>query len=505
MTGRFCGVIFFLFMMFMMFGSWGEERNAEAFEYKAFTLHGFIQQGVSMNLQDTYEVQGDDKFRISMLRTTLYLDSNLDLDWVKFTAIARGDIEFHTSYMKDLNDLSTHDLWDEDGYNEVELREFYADFQIGSRLFLRLGKQQVVWGKTDYFRGIDIIHGFDYSWRSFLEPENEQLRKPLIMANMEIQIPEMNGTLQLIFRPGLDRDEDIGNTYDLFGGRWANQPNKGFNFFDVLKYNLDHSEGDEDDPTYGVRWCGQAFDIEYSLNYLKTFYNDPVVNPSPAAFGTPYKEMPKGLLGDLIFPQVDVAGVTSNYYVAPLDIIVRCEFAYTWDAPFNYGSNHPFGMGLLPGFAGIKEKDTLRSMIAFDRNVDFVKRFFKAERPGFFNLQVFDTWLVNYDRDDDIVALVGYGKSIEEHSTVITGTLVWNYMWDKINPGLAVGVDMQNGNGFVLPFIDFQIGNDWRLHAEADLFFNADGKKTGEVEDDAGLFDYFDNNNQFYVRLQYQF
>ena len=64
---------------------------------------------------------------------------------------------------------------------------------------------------------------------------------------------------------------------------------------------------------------------------------------------------------------------------------------------------------------------------------------------------------------------------------------------------------MQNGNGFVLPFIDIQIGNDWRIHAEADLFFNSEGKKTGEVENDAAMFDYFDNNNQIYVRLQYQF
>src|SRR5690606_25407059 len=140
-------------------------------------------------------------------------------------------------------------------YNNSELRELYIDFPVGDRLNFRLGKQQIVWGETDFFRAMDVVHGFDYRWRSFVEPESDELRKPLILANMRIQIPEAQGSLQAFIRPGLDRGKDIGNTYDLSGGRWANQPNKGVDFFgpsavpgmDLTHYDYHHPAGDVDD------------------------------------------------------------------------------------------------------------------------------------------------------------------------------------------------------------------------------------------------------------------
>ena len=82
-----------------------------------------------------------------------------------------------------------------------QMREWYTTFRVGDRVRATLGKQQVVWGETDFFRAMDIIHGYDLRWRSFLETENEELRKPLIMANVEIDVPELNGSLQLFIAP----------------------------------------------------------------------------------------------------------------------------------------------------------------------------------------------------------------------------------------------------------------------------------------------------------------
>jgi hypothetical protein len=182
-----------------------------------YSLHGFLRQRASFNMEDPPEIEGDNKHDLSMLRSTLYLELNLfPADWVTLTFVGRADGEMPTSYFDDLEEASPADL--HSFYNDADLREWYADLQLGKRTSLRLGKQQVVWGRTDFFRGLDIIHGFDFTWRSFLEVENEILRKPLILANAQIQVPEANGTLQLILRPGIDSEEDIGNTYDLRGG-----------------------------------------------------------------------------------------------------------------------------------------------------------------------------------------------------------------------------------------------------------------------------------------------
>ena len=96
---------------------------------------------------------------------------------------------------------------------------------------LELGKQQVVWGETDFFQSLDVIHGYDMRIRSFLEPENEDVRKPLWMVNLMERFDSVDGTLQLLYIPGrMNRASDRGNSYDLEGGRWANNPNKGITF-----------------------------------------------------------------------------------------------------------------------------------------------------------------------------------------------------------------------------------------------------------------------------------
>ena len=477
------------------------------------TFHGFLQQSVAVNTENVVETEQDDKWRASMIRSSLFGEIQTDMDWSLWTVKFRYDLEYPTSYGEHLQEMTDAKMSNTDHRAEVEefeLREWYGDFNIGDRWSLRLGKQQVVWGKTDFFSGMDIVNGYNFRWRSFLEPENEQTRKGLIMANLIADIPEADGNLQIICRPGVDRNKDIGNSYDLYGGRWATQPYRGTDFLDknhTLDYNLDHKEGEQDDPTYGIRWSGRALGMEYSLNYLHSFWQDPSVNPSETALGAygakHYKEEPsKGVLGDFFYKQVDLLGFTTNYYVAPLDIIVRSEVSYTWDAPYNYGQD--FAYGTLPGFGGIKEKDTVRMMFAFDKNVRFPMWMLGSARPGFLNMQIFDTWIVDHDDKDDLVFGVGYGKERKEHEMIATAVLSWYYDYDRIVPQIAGGVDATNGGGFLIPSVKFAYGDNWRLLVEYDMFFG-DGKQPGEVEDSAAMFDYFDDKDQIYIRLTYQF
>ena len=74
------------------------------------------------------------------------------------------------------------------------------------------------------------------------------------------------------------------------------------------------------------------------------------------------------------------------------------------DQPYNIGTDF-FG-GALPGFGGIIQKDTARIMVAVDKQIYWAPKVLGASRPAFFNFQVFDTWLTDFDRGDDIVGEV---------------------------------------------------------------------------------------------------
>ena len=507
----------------------GLPATAAAFEVD---VEGYVRQGFSMNLQNPRETPTNDAYQLSMSRSTMRLDTRISFDDISFTIIARGDREYRTSYLKRLErlgafDSSSGDLGDY--YNNAEIREAYFDLPLTRRISTRVGKQQLAWGETDFFQANDLIHGFDFSWRSFLEAENEELRKPLIMATFDIDVPEVDGNLQLFFRPGFDRKQDIGNTFDIEGGRWALQPNKGVDFQgsggsrNFIPYDFEHPEGRFDEQTFGLRWSALTpGGIDYSLMYLRHHNPDPVHNPSGqlqrdldpfVGDFNPYKGRvgDPGFGGSFIFPIVDTIGATASGYAAWADAVFSTEIAYTFDKPYNFSSNRgqPIFAG-GEGSSGIKEEDTMSIMLRMDKIVDLTGTFLRTSRPSFASIQVFNTWLPGYSRSDNLVELVGYEARQQRWSTFVTGILALNYNNDRINPQLAVGTDVTGGGSlFVIPSVEFAYGDNWRVLVEADLFFPLGNRKKSaddlDGSKDTRVIGYFDRNNQLYARFTYNF
>jgi hypothetical protein len=72
-----------------------------------------------------------------------------------------------------------------DDRNEVELRELYVDADIG-RSYLRLGKQQIVWGRADGLKVLDLVNPQDY--REFILDALEDSRVPLWSVKWEVPL-----------------------------------------------------------------------------------------------------------------------------------------------------------------------------------------------------------------------------------------------------------------------------------------------------------------------------
>lgn len=476
-------------------------------------FYGDVSEAISMNMQDPIETPQNDKHQVSMARTTarLNLDANLaeNLGFVGKVRLVR---DLPTNYLKNLQNLGADAAYSGNlakVYSENTLREFYFDAKLGDRVQLRLGKQQVAWGETDFFQAMDLVHGYDFTWRSFLEPANEELRKPLVMANAAFLVPEADGKLQVLIRPGrMNRRDAVGNTFDVFGGRWANQPNKGFDFRTVTPYNYEHSGGNSDDTTWGMRWSGIAHEINYSLSYLKSYNPLPVISPVnlfPGSNMAPFQGVtPKGILGEIIYPKVDLVGVTASGYSAAADAVFSTEIAYIRDFAFNFGYTNALG---LPGFNGVKQKNVVKGMVRMDKNLSFTESALGTEKPAFFSVQLFDTWIQSFNGTENLVQLVGFGQASKEHSVILTGILGLSYRNGRVAPELVAGWDATYGGGFLVPSVTFQFGNNWRFKVEYDHFWN-NGARTpanAATERNTALFGYFDHNDQLYAKLVYQF
>ena len=89
-------------------------------------------------------------------------------------------------------------------------RELYMDATIGD-WWLRVGKQQIVWGKTDFFRLQDIVNPIDFGQHFFFD-SFEDIRIPQWMASVQYKAgdigPTTDNAIQFVWN--FDRFEPVG-------------------------------------------------------------------------------------------------------------------------------------------------------------------------------------------------------------------------------------------------------------------------------------------------------
>jgi Protein of unknown function (DUF1302) len=554
-----------------------------------FGYSGYIRETIGVSLEDYDETSADDKWRMTQAKTTLQLDFDIKTGPLLWKVVTRFDKEIQTDYLDDLEERSNYtsaffDIEGNYGKNGIKgdymeqydttdevmdwLREVYFDVNLfDDRLFVRVGRQQLVWGESDFFQAMDVVHGYDYRGRLFYE-NNEEWRKPLMLFNFQLAFDDLGGTLNWFIRPGWDRAEDMGSNYNIEGGRWIPHPYRGVDFTSFTNsYRTDHDSGDWSDTTYGIRWNGTWGSIGYSFAYMKTFNAAPIVNPRSAGTGeglyggtnsdNAYSfwgvdgpsesyggDEPDGgkscrsdsflgeggfgfgcgggsILGDWMYPEIDVYGFTINGFNQAMDATLSAEIAYIPNKPYNYGSLDSD----LPGWNGVKEKDTINVMLRIDKEFKWMETL-GTHRPSLSSVQLFDTWILAHDDDDELVEFASFGAPKKEHQAYLTIFTLLNFNRDTINPSFVAGTDLSRGGGFAIPAVEFVMGDSWRFKVEADLWWNDGDKKKvcgsgttgdsscdtgigeqnlGKRENSSGFMDWFADDNQLVFKLTRQF
>ena len=252
------------------------------------------------------------------------------------------------------------------------LREFYIAgdkyLDNGHVLSMTLGKQQVVWGKTDLFRVLDVINPVDYS-RHNIYDELEDIRIPQWILNLEYRMgpTETFDDTNFSFMWNFDkfRPNNLGtcgqayrildagcffssyiNVFDLgLPGYTANVP---------IIHDVEEPSWSLGNTQFGFKWEGVYGDATFSLNYLHYRQQLPSLH-FRARSDIPTLPLADGVF-DIRFPKINMLGGALDYYSMGMDATWRMELALSEGEEMPRDTN------------GHKETDMFRYVIGFDKN-----------------------------------------------------------------------------------------------------------------------------------------
>ncbi len=373
------------------------------------------------------------------------------------------------------------------------IREFYLDatmaFDGGNELGFRIGRQQVVWGRTDLFRVLDVINPVDFSRHNIFD-ELEDIRIPMGIFNMEYRAGATAGFEDLNFQ-AIWKFEDFrpnnlgqggepyaiigaGNFFRAMNNCWDNGCTV-WNFPDTglavdfpshaLGIRQANKPGADD---YGFRIEGVMNGVGFSFNVLRYtsqmpslrggIASDNPFTPPPEAQFHPY-----ALAFDIDFPRLTMVGASADFYVESMKSAFRVEVAHT------SGEEFP---NTLEGRL-FSESDVVRWVIGIDRPT-FIP-FLNKSRAYLLSLQVFGQHLLDHQLQrtnaQGVPTLSDVGMVDWKNNYIATFLFQGNYLNDRLTPQILTAYDFGANSGVVSPSVDWKISDNWRFIAALNLKF----------------------------------
>lgn len=356
------------------------------------------------------------------------------------------------------------------------IRELYisADKELsnGDLLNVRLGKQQVVWGKTDLFRVLDVINPVDYS-RHNIYDELEDFRIPQWMLTAEWRMGPNevldDSNLSLVWNFDKFRPNNLGTcgqSYRMLdaGCFFSSYLNLGPGI--PIIHDVEEPNWSLKNTQLGMKWEGVYGDTTFSLNALTYRQQLPSLHfrPNPTVPGVPAFD---GVF-DIKFPRVNLVGGSIDYYSMNMDTIWRLEMAYTQGEE-------------LPDDSGHHETDMLRYVIGFDKNIIIPEL---GTRSAFlFSTQLFGEHILDH---------IGTMPN-DEDNWIATMLFKGFYKNNRLSPQIIIAHDFAAEATAIAPSISWTPDNHWMFNVGLNV--KTGGKETfpwGVARDVMG-----DNSGQF--------
>ena len=407
---------------------------------------------------------------------------------------ARGCTDFGGYGDRDLNELAAPEFNDRLDF----IREAYVkktvDLADGKQLFLKIGRQQVVWGRTDLFRVLDVINPVDFS-RNNIYDELQDIRIPMWIAQAEYRMGASESmqdrNLQLIwnfdkFRPsnlgqcgspnvildagcffrGMKRLWDNGGTVANFANVAPNTllatnfgPGQiGIAGAELPGWKLKNTQ-------LGVKFEGITQDgLNFSLNALTYRSQLPSLHGGKRAVNAFTGEFrnawPYLISFDMVFPRVHLLGGSLDFQWPGLDAAVRMEAAFTKGEEFANTSRPEL----------FSKNKVFRGVIGIDRPT-FVP-FISTTRTVLFSGQLFWQHIFDHEVFNGPLGRTG----MVDWKDNVTGTLLIKAFLagDRVSPQLLMARDFRAQAYVVSPSVE------WSASDQLKFSFGANVKGGGD-------------------------
>ena len=385
----------------------------------------------------------------------------------KFTMIARlrGDIEDKLEpgqpSQDEVSKLSRR--WLISNHIDLELREFYYETELESELgqaYLTLGKQQIVWGKADGLKVLDVVNPMDF--REFILDDFDDSRIPLWTVNAEI--PVNDSLVQLIWIPDQtynalpESDALYAFTSPLLIP--AVPPGVAIDLQSADKPSRFFADAD-----YGIRLTRFVAGWDLSLNYLYHYNDNPVLFRS-VTLGQEAKVTitPRYKRSHLL------GGTFSNAFG---DFVLRGEMGYSTDQYFltdNIKNND-----------GVLKSDELSYVIGLD---------WSGIEDTFLSVQLFQSHLMKQPS-----GLIRDSLIRDRVETTVTFLARQDFMNETIEAEVLWLHNTNNKDGLIRPKISYEWKDDVNVWLGFDIFYG----------DEKGLFGQFDRKDRLVIGVEWGF
>jgi hypothetical protein len=349
------------------------------------------------------------------------------------------------------------------------------DLAENKQLFVKVGRQQVVWGRTDLFRVLDVINPVDYS-RNNIYDELQDIRIPMFIAQAEYRmggsdwLQERN--LQVVWNFDKFRPNNLGqcgtanvildagclfrglNNLWENGGTVANFANVAPNT--LLATNFGPNQiglRDVDLPEWKLKntQLGMKFEgvtkggVNFSLNALTYRSQLPSLHGARSTVngftGVSSANNPYLISFDMVFPRVNLIGGSMDFQWNAAKSAVRMEAAYTSGEEFANSNKEKL----------FSRNNVLRTVIGIDRPT-FIP-FISENRTVLFSGQLFYQHIFDHERDQGRLGKTG----IPDWEDNFIGTLLIKAFLknDRLSPQVIFAHDFNARSWVAAPQVEW--------------------------------------------------
>ncbi|HET6304510.1 MAG TPA: DUF1302 family protein [Myxococcota bacterium] len=335
---------------------------------------------------------------------------------------------------------------------DLELRELYVEGEVGRALFT-LGKQQIVWGRADGLKVLDVVNPQDF--REFILPDFDESRIPLWAVNTEVPLGEF--ALQLVWLPD-PTFHDLPEEDALFAFTSPELIPSAPPGVPVTQRSVDRPREFIRDSDAGARLSTSLGGFDLTLNYLWHYDDEPVL----------FRE----ILAEPTGPRVVVAPgyertqlVGATFANAFGELTVRGELGFSIDRFF------PTEDPADPD--GVVRANELDWVLGLD---------WYGLRETLLSVQLFQTRL---SRDPA-------GMIRDEFATNVTFLARREFRNDRVAAQLACIHGVDHGDGLARARVGFELREGLELFAGLDVFYGSE----------RGVFGEFDHNDRLVVGFE---